>query len=263
MGPPFAARVRASLVITAALQANKRAQGLGLDAGDGTRTLRIMIPARFGLAIGNSGPVGTPLDTTAHPAARRSACPRGVAARLGLVDEQADRVVAPGSTGRRRLVVEDDYWRLRQDADIEQPDCMAAGVGGPSSSHRAHVHGWASRWGEGPARRLLGGSRDGRPQARFAPLSPAVAVVRTRRTARSPAVRRESPRELLGTAASVVKTGAAGVPVDARSPHRTAKSAVRPATQRLSGWRGTAPRASQGPGRRGFGSSVAEQFGGD
>jgi hypothetical protein len=46
LGPPFAARVRASLVITAALQANKRAQGLGFDAGGGTRTpdTRIMIP---------------------------------------------------------------------------------------------------------------------------------------------------------------------------------------------------------------------------
>jgi hypothetical protein len=32
-------------------------------------------------------------------------------------------------------------------ADIEQPDCVAAGVSGPSSSHRARVHGWASRWG--------------------------------------------------------------------------------------------------------------------
>jgi hypothetical protein len=32
----------------------------------------------------------------------------GVAARLGLVDEQGDRVVAPGSTGRR-LLVEDDH----------------------------------------------------------------------------------------------------------------------------------------------------------
>src|SRR6476620_10168418 len=60
MGPPFAARVRASLCHNRRLQANKRAQGLGLDAGDRTRTcdLRIMVPARFGLAIGNSEPVG-------------------------------------------------------------------------------------------------------------------------------------------------------------------------------------------------------------
>jgi hypothetical protein len=39
---------------------------------------------------------------------------------------QADQVVAPGSTGRR-LLVEDDHWRLRQDADIEQPDCVGGG----------------------------------------------------------------------------------------------------------------------------------------
>jgi hypothetical protein len=25
------------------------------------------------------------------------------------------------------------------DADVEQPDCVAAGVGGPSSSHRART----------------------------------------------------------------------------------------------------------------------------
>jgi hypothetical protein len=54
-------------------------------------------------------------------------------------------------------------------ADIEQPDCVAAGVGGPSSSHRARMHGWASRWGRGSARRRSGRSRDGRPRARCAP----------------------------------------------------------------------------------------------
>jgi hypothetical protein len=53
-------------------------------------------------------------------------------------------------------------------ADIEQPDCVAAGVGGPSSSHRARVHGWASRWGRVRSATLRT-SRDGRPRARFAP----------------------------------------------------------------------------------------------
>jgi hypothetical protein len=37
-----------------------------------------------------SGRLDAPLDTTALQAARHSACPRGFAARLGLVDDQAD-----------------------------------------------------------------------------------------------------------------------------------------------------------------------------
>ena len=40
MGPPFAARVRASLVITAALQANKQATGAAAAMPEtGTRTV--------------------------------------------------------------------------------------------------------------------------------------------------------------------------------------------------------------------------------
>jgi hypothetical protein len=49
----------------------------------------------------------------------------------------------------------------------------------PSSSHSARVHGWASRWGRGPLGDV-GRSGDGRPRARFAPASLAVAVVRAR-----------------------------------------------------------------------------------
>ena len=64
----------------------------------------------------------------------------------GLERPPGDQVVAPGSTGRR-LLVEDDHWRVRQDADIEQPDCVAAGVGGPSSSQSARMPGRTSRWG--------------------------------------------------------------------------------------------------------------------
>jgi hypothetical protein len=63
-------------------------------------------------------------------------------------------------------------------ADIEQPDCVAAGVGGRSSSHGARVHGWASGWG-GRAATLRTIKRRS-TRARSAPLSPAVAVVRTR-----------------------------------------------------------------------------------
>ena len=89
-------------------------------------------------------------DRSSRPTASARARVRPVPCdhRLGLFDEQGDQVVAPGSTGRR-LLVEDDHGASR-DADIEQPDGVAAGVGGPSSSHRARVHGWASRWGRGP-----------------------------------------------------------------------------------------------------------------
>ena len=65
-------------------------------------------------------------------------------------------------------------------ADIEQPDCAAGGVGGPSSSHTARVHGWASRWGRSP----LGDAQDDQETSAAAAglrsLSPAVAVVGTR-----------------------------------------------------------------------------------
>jgi hypothetical protein len=96
---------------------------------------------------------------------------------------QADQVVAPSSTGRR-LLVEDDHWRLRQDADIEQPERVAAGVGRPSSSHSARMPGWTSRWGRGS----LGHAQDDRESAVAAglrSLSPAVAASPLARTARS------------------------------------------------------------------------------
>jgi hypothetical protein len=43
-----------------------------------------------------------------------------------------------------------------RDADIEEPDCVAAAIGGPSSSDRARMSGWTSRWGMGP----LGDAQD-------------------------------------------------------------------------------------------------------
>jgi hypothetical protein len=43
-----------------------------------------------------------------------------------------------------------------RDADIEEPDCVAAAIGGPSSSDRARMSGWTSRWGLGP----LGDAQD-------------------------------------------------------------------------------------------------------
>ena len=42
---------------------------------------------------------------------------------------QGDQVVAPGSTGRG-VLVDEDHWRLWQDAGVERPDDVAAGVGG-------------------------------------------------------------------------------------------------------------------------------------
>ena len=54
--------------------------------------------------------------------------------------------------------------RLRRDADIEQPDCVAAGLGGPSSSDRRACPD-GRRGGEGSAEPRSGRSRDGRPRA--------------------------------------------------------------------------------------------------
>jgi hypothetical protein len=90
---------------------------------------------------------------------------------------QADQVVAPGSTGRR-LLVEDDHWRLRQDADIEQPDGVAGGVGGPSSSHRARMPGWSPLGVRSATLRTI--KRRSTAAAGLRSLSPAVAVVGTR-----------------------------------------------------------------------------------
>jgi hypothetical protein len=57
-----------------------------------------------------------------------------------------------GARRARRLLVEDAGGT----PIFEQPDCVAAGVGGPSSSHRARMPGWTCRWGRGP----LGDSQD-------------------------------------------------------------------------------------------------------
>ena len=63
--------------------------------------------------------------------------------------------------------------------------CWAAGlrgggVGGPSSSHRARMPGWTSRWGRGPLGHALDDQETFDPGRRLRPLSPAVAVVGTR-----------------------------------------------------------------------------------
>ena len=62
-------------------------------------------------------------------------------------------------------------------ADVEQPDGVAAGVGGPSSSHRERMPGWTSRWGRGS----LGHTQDDHETFdRGRRCAPAVAVVGTR-----------------------------------------------------------------------------------
>ena len=66
-------------------------------------------------------------------AGRRSACSRGVAARRGLVDEQADEVIARRSTGRR-LLVEDDRG-APPGRRSSSPIAWRLGVGAPSGSH--------------------------------------------------------------------------------------------------------------------------------
>jgi hypothetical protein len=61
-------------------------------------------------------------------------------------------------------------------ADIEQPDCVPGGLGGPSSSHRARA-GMGVPVGRGP----LGHAQDDQemfdPGGRFAPASFVVAIV--------------------------------------------------------------------------------------
>jgi hypothetical protein len=92
----------------------------------------------------------------------------------------------------------------RAGAEIEQPDCVAGGVAGPSSSHRAHVPGWLSRWGRGSARPHSGRSRDVRPGRRFAPAFARGCGRRhrPRRRARVSSVAR-ARKEPVGTPASV------------------------------------------------------------
>ena len=84
--------------------------------------------ARFGSTIGKSRLVGRAAGHKRTPAIRRSACPRGVAARLGLVDQQGDRVVA--LTRACRAPAEDDRWRrirpAAPGADVE-PEHFVAG----------------------------------------------------------------------------------------------------------------------------------------
>ena len=58
-----------------------------------------MIPARFGLAIGNSGAVGHAVGHNRTIARTPFRVSPGVASKARQVDEQADQVVAPGSTG--------------------------------------------------------------------------------------------------------------------------------------------------------------------
>jgi hypothetical protein len=58
-----------------------------------------MIPAQFGLGIGNQGWLDTPLDTTAPSATRHSACPSASRARLGLLPLRTTR--CPAGSPRR------------------------------------------------------------------------------------------------------------------------------------------------------------------
>jgi hypothetical protein len=95
--------------------------------------------------------------------------------RLRLLDEQGDQVVGPTSSGRW-LVVEDDHGAS---GGHRNPATRLRGGRRrpPVVLSQAHMPGWASRWGRGP----LGNTQDDQetfdPGRRFAPLSPAVAVV--------------------------------------------------------------------------------------
>jgi hypothetical protein len=138
-----------------------------------------MIPAGFGLAIGDSSVVGHAVGhncTLCRTRFRVSAARRG--ASLGLFDEQGDRVVAPGSTGRRLLVEDDDG------ACGGTPILSRRMVWRRASAARRPLTGRACTDGRpgggGSAKPRSGRSRDGRPRPGLRPLSHAVAVVRTR-----------------------------------------------------------------------------------
>jgi hypothetical protein len=112
------------------------------------------------------------------------------------------------------VLVEEDHRRLWKDADVEQPDDVAAGVGGPSSSHRERMPGRTSRWGRGS----LGHTQDdhqtfdrGRRCAR------AVAVVGTR----------------TGGALACRPKRASARPVETPAYQRSSCAAARGAFQRL------------------------------
>ncbi len=182
-------------------------------------------------------------DQSAVPAMRAITHAEGKAIR-------SSRRARPGAPSPPQ----DDRWRVRQDADIEQPDCLATGVGGPSSSQRARMPGWTSRWGTGFARPRSGRSREFDRGRRFA-----LAIARR-------CGRRHAPRKALAP-----RTGTAPCRAPAR-PHRppatssrsrnstrTRRAARRPttaghaesrhATTRAASRRGSQPTAL--PARRG------------
>ena len=115
-------------------------------------------------------------STVSGRRACRTSCGPSSDAGNNPCSRQGDRVVAPGSMGA-------GCW-LRTTtappagADVQQPDGVAAGVGGPSSSHRARVHGWTSGGGGSPATLRTITRRSAAAGLRS--LSPAVAVVGTR-----------------------------------------------------------------------------------
>ena len=98
----------------------------GLDAGGGTRTpdTRIMIPANFGLAIGNSTVVGHAVGHNRTPGTHHSACPQA---------SRADSAYRPpgGSGGRRSggcpLIVQGGCLERRSDALATQTKGLTQG----------------------------------------------------------------------------------------------------------------------------------------
>jgi hypothetical protein len=115
-------------------------------------------------------------------ACRTSCGPRGAAGN-NPCSRQGDPVVASGSTGRR-LLVEDDHWRLRQDADVGQPDGVAAAsaAGRPLTGAHARMDVPLREGSAGPR---SGRSRDVRARApvcaRFRPRLRSSARARTAR----------------------------------------------------------------------------------
>ena len=117
-------------------------------------------------------PLGTtsrsPRRGSDHRRRREPAAPHVALAAMRAITHvvgKANRVVAQGSTGRR-LLVEGDQWRLRQDADVEQRDCLAVGVG-PVVVSRGRIPGWTPRWGKGSLGHTSEAPNHARPRYRI------------------------------------------------------------------------------------------------
>ena len=96
-----------------------------------------------------------------HRRRREPAAPHVALAAMRAITHVVGKAIRSSRRPRRGA-----GWWLRTTmappagADVEQPDDVAAGVGGPSSSHRERMLGRTSRWGRGSLGHSPGRSRD-------------------------------------------------------------------------------------------------------